>query len=103
MHLKRSISTSSASAPGVRLALWAQALFTLASIARTARQMDDRDFAASAATQMIEHDPNYGGSHYALALVARQRGDDAKARSELALARKHWKNADPDVQKLVTS
>ena len=52
---------------------WAQALFTLEAIAKTARDAGDWPFADWAARQMLEHDPNYAGGHYALALVA-ERG-----------------------------
>jgi tetratricopeptide (TPR) repeat protein len=54
---------------------WTQALFTLEAIARAAREVGDWDFAAWAARQMLEHDPNYAGSHLALALVAEHQGD----------------------------
>ena len=52
---------------------WTQALFTLESIARAAREVGDWDLAGWAARQMVEHDPNYGGAHYALALVGAAR------------------------------
>jgi tetratricopeptide (TPR) repeat protein len=78
---------------------WAQALFTIEAIARAARDAGDWDFAAWAARQMVEHDPNYAGSHEALALVADHRGDAATARAERALVAKYWKNADPDLKK----
>jgi Tfp pilus assembly protein PilF len=48
---------------------------------------------------MIAHDPNYAGSHQALALVADHRGDATTARAERALVAKYWKNADPDLKK----
>ena len=79
---------------------WTQALFTIEAIARAARDVGDWDFAAWAARQMLEHDPNYAGSHYALALVAEQRGDAQTARAERALVEKYWKNADPDLAEL---
>jgi tetratricopeptide (TPR) repeat protein len=79
---------------------WVQALFTLESIARTAREVGDWDFAASVARQMIEHDPSYAGSHYAAALVARHAGDSARASSELALAAKYWMSADAGLPEL---
>jgi tetratricopeptide (TPR) repeat protein len=41
---------------------WAQALFTLEAIARAARDAGDPEFAAWAAMQMHEHDPNYEGA-----------------------------------------
>jgi tetratricopeptide (TPR) repeat protein len=81
---------------------WAQALFTLEAIARTAREIGDWDLAAWTAGQMIEHDAAYGGSHYAMAVAARHAGDASKASTELELARRCWKQADPDVQALMT-
>lgn len=73
---------------------WTQALFTLEAIARTARDAGDWELAAWTAGQMIEHDPNYAGSHYALGLVAAHQGDQGKARAEFDLARRYWKDAD---------
>ena len=52
---------------------WTQALFTLEAIARAAREVGDWDLAGWAARQMAEHDPNYAGAHYALALVVAAR------------------------------
>jgi tetratricopeptide (TPR) repeat protein len=78
---------------------WVQALFTIEAIARAAREVGDWDFAGWTARQMVEHDPNYAGSHEALALVADHRGDAATARAERALVAKYWKNADPDLKK----
>jgi len=49
---------------------------------------------------MIDHDPNYAGSHYALGLAAAERGDRARARAEFDLARRYWKNADADLAEL---
>ena len=79
---------------------WTQALFTLEAIARAARETGDWELAGTMARHMIAHDPNYAGSHYALALVAEQRGDAATALSERALVEKFWKNADRDLPEL---
>jgi tetratricopeptide (TPR) repeat protein len=78
---------------------WAQALFTIDAIARAARDVGDWDLAGWTARQMVEHDPNYAGSHHALALVAEHAGDAQTARAERALVAKYWKNADPDLKK----
>ena len=78
---------------------WTQALFTIEAIARAAREVGNWELAAWAARQMLEHDPNYAGSHEALALVAEHGGDAQTARSERALVAKYWKNADPDVKR----
>jgi tetratricopeptide (TPR) repeat protein len=80
---------------------WAQALFTLESIARAAREAGDWEFAGTVATQMIAHDASYGGSHYARALVDVHNGDSAHAVSEFSLAERFWKDADPDFAPLL--
>jgi hypothetical protein len=46
---------------------------------------------------MLEHDPHYAGTHLALGLVARHKGDAATAASEFGLVRRYWKQADPDL------
>ena len=79
---------------------WTQALFTLEAIARATRESGDWDYAARAAKQMLEHDPLYAGTHYALALSAEHAGDKTTARSELALAEKYWSKADPNLAEL---
>src|SRR3954470_20075654 len=78
---------------------WTQTLFTIEAIARAAREVGDWDFAAWAARQMLEHDPNYAGTHEALALVAEHAGDTQTARAERALVEKYWDTADPDVRR----
>jgi tetratricopeptide (TPR) repeat protein len=78
---------------------WTQTLFTIEAIARAGRDVGDWDLAAWAARQMLEHDPNYAGTHEALALVAEHAGDAQTARTERALVDKYWKNADPDVRR----
>jgi tetratricopeptide (TPR) repeat protein len=80
---------------------WTQALFTLEAIARAAREAGDWELAGWAARQMLEHDPNYAGSHYALALVAEHKGDAAAARAERALVAKYWQQADAALPELV--
>jgi tetratricopeptide (TPR) repeat protein len=85
---------------------WAQATFTLESIARAARDAGDWEFAEWAARQMLEHDSNYAGAHYALALAAGHNGDQATARVESDRARTLWAQADatlPELQDLKRS
>ena len=77
---------------------WTQALFTLEAIARAAREVGDWEFAGWAANQMLEHDPQYAGSHLALALFAEQRGDTKTAIAERALVEKYWSRADRGVR-----
>jgi hypothetical protein len=79
---------------------WVQTLFTLEAIARTARDAGDWEFSAWAAAQMIAHDANYAGSHYARALVAEHDGDRPTAAAEFALAARYWGSADPTLPEL---
>lgn len=81
---------------------WIQTLFTLEAYARDAREAGQWDLATWAARQMLAHDPNYAGSHYALALASEHTGDTRLAAGEFALAGKHWSAADPDLPELKT-
>lgn len=49
---------------------------------------------------MLEHDPSYAGSHYALALVAARQGERARATEELVRAARYWSQADADLAEL---
>ena len=82
---------------------WVQALFTLESVAATARQSGDWELAADVAQQMLEHDPAYAGSHYASALVAEQRGQSRTAAAAFALAAKYWAGADSNLAEMLES
>ena len=82
---------------------WTQSLFRLEALARTARSVGDWPFAARMAQLMLEHDPNYGGTHFALGLVAHhETGTSATTLREFALAEKAWANADKDLAELKT-
>jgi len=82
---------------------WSQSTFRLENMARAARSVGDWTFAARMAQLMLEHDPNYAGTHYALALVAQHDGNTETARREFDIAVKAWANADPDLPELVTA
>jgi len=79
---------------------WTQALFRLEAFARVARDVGDWELAEYTAQQMLDHDGAYGGSHFALALVAREEGDIDLAQREAAAARNYWKDADRDMAEL---
>jgi hypothetical protein len=50
---------------------------------------------------MLAHDTYYGGTHYALGLIAEHKGDAAAARKEFTEAARLWTKADPDFPPLV--
>jgi hypothetical protein len=79
---------------------WAQTLFTLESMAQTARDAGEWGVARWAAAQMMAQDAGYGGSHYARAVVAEHDGDAALAASEFAAARDRWRHADASLPEL---
>jgi tetratricopeptide (TPR) repeat protein len=80
---------------------WVQALFALEAMARAARQVGDWELAGQLAQQMLAHDANYAGTHYALALVAERNEDMKTAREEFARAAKGWSQADANLPELV--
>ena len=81
---------------------WTQSLFRIEALARSARQVGDWPLAARMAQLMLEHDPDYAGTHFALGLVAHHDGNAATAKREFALAAKAWANADKDLGELKT-
>jgi len=82
---------------------WVQTLFTLEAIARSARDAGAWELARWAADQMIAHDPNYAGSHFARALVAAHDGDSARASAAFAAAAERWGAADASLPELAQS
>jgi tetratricopeptide (TPR) repeat protein len=80
---------------------WVQTLFELEGIARMAREAGDWQLAEYTARQMLDHDPNYAGTHYALALIAEHEGDSTAALKEFTLAEKYWQRADADLPEVV--
>ena len=61
----------------------------------------DWSLAARLAQMMLEHDPNYAGTHFALGLVSHHNtGTSATTLREFALAEKAWANADKDLAEL---
>ena len=79
---------------------WTEALFRLEDIARAARSAGDWELAAYTAEQMRDHDAAYAGTHYALAMVAENAGDAAKARAGYEEAVRLWGRADPELPEL---
>jgi tetratricopeptide (TPR) repeat protein len=79
---------------------WTQSLFRIEALARSSRDVGDWATAARMAQLMLEHDANYAGTHFALALVAQHDGNTAMAEREFNLAVKAWANADKDLPEL---
>ena len=94
----RNVVRSLRAAPGPDA--WSQALFRLESMARSAMEVGDWELAEFIAAQMLDHDGAYGGSHLAMALVLRHKGDTAAATRELEAAKRSWRDADPDLPEL---
>lgn len=82
---------------------WIQALFRLELLDRIARDTNNWDLAAAIAKEMEQHDVNYAGTHYALALVADHQGDALTAAKEFAGVEQAWAKADPDLPELRTA
>jgi tetratricopeptide (TPR) repeat protein len=80
---------------------WSAATFQLETIAQSARRAGDWELAGFTARNIMEHNPNYAGGYYAMALVARHSGDTAQASRLMASAEKLWLKADPDLPELI--
>lgn len=97
-EILQSLLHSLRTAPGADA--WAQGLFRLEAIARTARETDNWDLAESTAKEMMAHDSAYAGSHLAMALVNEHQGNVEAAAKSLNSASKFWRDADADLPEL---
>jgi len=79
---------------------WSSSTFELETIAQGAREAGDWNLASFTARNIIEHNPNYAGGYYAMALVAQHAQDSAAESQLLASAKKFWSKADPDLPEL---
>ncbi len=79
---------------------WAQTLFALEAMARSARAAGDWEFAAWLGGVMRDHDDLYAGTHYVLALVAEHNNQVAEATAAFARAEALWSGADADLPEL---
>jgi tetratricopeptide (TPR) repeat protein len=79
---------------------WAQGLFQLELFGSFARKTEHWELAEEIARAMIDHDPKYAGSHYAMALIAQHHNDRHGADNEFTLAAQLWTAADSDLPEL---
>jgi tetratricopeptide (TPR) repeat protein len=79
---------------------WISAQFELEAMAERARDAGDWKLAGFLAQQMILHNVNYAGGHFAYALAAAHDGKAADARKAFADAEKLWGKADKDLPEL---
>jgi tetratricopeptide (TPR) repeat protein len=79
---------------------WIAAQFELESMARSARNAGDWELAGFLAQQMILHNLNYAGGHFAYGLVAEHAGNSGEARQAFAASEKLWSKADRDLPEL---
>ncbi|HKV62270.1 MAG TPA: hypothetical protein VJO16_10175 [Candidatus Acidoferrum sp.] len=79
---------------------WISAQFLLEAMAKSAREAGDWELAGALAREIILHNVNYAGGHYAYALVAAHAGNTADAGKAFASAEKLWNTADKDLPEL---
>src|SRR5436853_6784674 len=79
---------------------WMAPVFEIESMAQSARNAGDWELAGFLAQQMILHNVNYAGGHFAYALAAEHAGKSGEARQAFATAEKLWGKADRDLPEL---
>jgi tetratricopeptide (TPR) repeat protein len=79
---------------------WISAQFLLEAMAQSARNAGDWELAGFLARQMILHNVNFAGGHFAFALAAAHAGNTADATKAFAAAEKLWAKADKDLPEL---
>jgi tetratricopeptide (TPR) repeat protein len=79
---------------------WISAQFQLEGMAQIARNAGDWELAGFLARQMILHNLNYAGGHFAFALAAAHAGNSVDAAKAFAAAERLWGKADKDLPEL---
>ncbi|HUC54414.1 MAG TPA: hypothetical protein VMR90_10225 [Candidatus Cybelea sp.] len=79
---------------------WIATQFELESMAESARDAGDWKLAGFLAQQMILHNVDYAGGHFAYGLAAEHDGNSADAGKAFAAAEKLWGKADKDLPEL---
>lgn len=79
---------------------WIATQFELESMAQSARSAGDWDLAKWLASQVVMHNVNYAGGHFAYGLVAAHAGNSADAQKAFAAAERLWGKADKDLPEL---
>jgi len=79
---------------------WIAAQFQLESMARSSRTAGNWELANFLAQQMILHNLNFAGGHYAFGLAAAHSGNNGDAAKAFATAQKLWAKADKDLPEL---
>ena len=82
---------------------WSSANFQLETIARGAREAGDWKLVEYTAKKMMDHNPNYAGGYYAMALVAAHSKDNRAEAQLMGMARKLWARADADLPELAAA
>ena len=80
---------------------WSSATFQLETIAQRARDAGDWKLASFTARNIVQHNPNYAGGYYAMALAAQHAKDSAAESQLFRSAQKYWSKADADLPELV--
>jgi tetratricopeptide (TPR) repeat protein len=97
-RLAMDVANSLQSMPGPDA--WIATQFELESMAQSARKAGDWQLAGFLARQMILHNLNYAGGHFAYGLAAAHAGKTADAAKAFAAAEKLWGSADKDLPEL---
>jgi tetratricopeptide (TPR) repeat protein len=79
---------------------WISAQFLLEAMAQSARNAGDWELTGFLARQIILHNVNFAGGHFAFALAAAHAGNTADATKAFAAAEKLWAKADKDLPEL---
>jgi hypothetical protein len=79
---------------------WIAAQFELESMAQSARKAGSWELARLLASEMLMHNLNYAGGHFAYGLAAAHAGNSADAQKAFAAAEKLWEKADKDLPEL---
>ena len=78
---------------------WIESLYFLQLLSNITYSTGNMDLAELSAKALLEHDPEFGGGHYAMARVQKNRNDEAAAQESMVKAMSAYKDGDEELLK----
>ncbi len=81
---------------------WIESLYFLQLLSNITYSTGNMDLAESSAKALLEHDPKFGGGHFAMARVQNIQNNEAAAKESLSKAMDAYKDGDESMKKSLT-
>ena len=78
---------------------WIESLYFLQLLSNITYSTGNMELAESSAKALLEHDPEFGGGHFAMARVQKRKNNEAAASESMAKAKLAYQDGDGEFLK----